>query len=96
MSFLPRFSRALLFALCSLSLITSLDDLRTLLVQKLLIAIGTEELDLLVPKLVPVAIELAFALLAGRPEYFRHGCSWYQRIKIRNPNIEIRNKPEVN
>jgi hypothetical protein len=35
-------------------------------------AIRAEELDLLVPKLVPVAIELALALRAGHPKYFRH------------------------
>jgi hypothetical protein len=97
MSFLPRFSCALLFALCSLSPISSLDDFRTLVVQKLLIAIGAEELDFLVPQLLPVTIELAFSLRAGRPEYFGHGASWYQRNKIRNPNIERgpadRNKP---
>jgi hypothetical protein len=75
---------------------SSLDDFRTLFVQKLVIAIGTEKLDLLVPQLLPVTIELAFALRTGRPKYFRHGCSWYQRNKIRNPNIEIRNKLEVN
>jgi hypothetical protein len=59
-------------------------------------AIGAEELDFLVPKLVPVTIKLPFALRAGYPEDFRHGSSWYQRIKIRNPNIEIRNKPGPN
>jgi hypothetical protein len=49
MSFLTGFSGALLFALCSLSLITSLDDLGTLFVEKLVIAMGTEKFDLLVP-----------------------------------------------
>jgi hypothetical protein len=51
---------------------TSLDDLNALLVQKLVAAIGTEELDLFVPKLMPVAIKLALALRAGHPKYFRH------------------------
>jgi len=37
-------------------------------------AIGAEELDLLVPKFLPVAIKLAFALWAGHPKNFRHGC----------------------
>jgi hypothetical protein len=55
---------------------TSLDDFRALLVQKLVAAIGAEELDLFVPKLVPVAIELALALWAGHPKNFRHGSSW--------------------
>jgi hypothetical protein len=37
-------------------------------------AIGAEDLDLLVPELLPVAIEIAFALRAGHPENFRHVC----------------------
>jgi hypothetical protein len=41
-----------------------------------------------------MAIKLAFALRAGHPENLRHDASWYQRNKIRNPNIEIRNKYE--
>src|SRR5439155_19091914 len=60
------------------------DDLRAFLVQELVTAIGAEKLDLLVPKLLPVAIELAVALRAGHPKNFRHGSSWYQRNKIRN------------
>jgi hypothetical protein len=56
-------------------------------------AIGAEELDLFVPEFLPVAIELAFTLRAGHPKYFRHGCFPPQRKKIRNPNVEIRNKP---
>jgi hypothetical protein len=35
-------------------------------------AIGAEEFDLLVPELVPVAIELALALRAGHPKNFGH------------------------
>jgi hypothetical protein len=58
-------------------------------------AIGAEKLDLLVPELLIVTIELALALRAGHPENFRHSSSWHQGDKIRNPNIEIRNKPEV-
>jgi hypothetical protein len=64
-------------ALCSLLPITSLDDFRTLLVQKLVAAIRAEELDLLVPKFLVVTIKLAFALWAGHPKYFRHGFSWH-------------------
>src|SRR5205823_13666919 len=60
------------------------DDLRAFLVQELVTAIGAEKLDLLVPKLLPVAIELAVALRAGHPKNFRHGSSWHQRNKIRN------------
>jgi hypothetical protein len=55
-------------------------------------AIGAEELDLLVAEFLVVTIKLAFALRAGHPKNFRHDSS--QRKKIRNPNIEIRNKPE--
>ena len=51
---------------------TSLDDFRTLVVQKLMTAVGAEELDLLVPKLVPVAVKVAFAVRAGHPKDFRH------------------------
>jgi hypothetical protein len=82
---------ALPTAFSSLSPITSLDDFRALLVQKLVTAIRAEELDLLVPKFLPVTIELAFALWAGHPENFRHDFSWHQENKIRNSNIEIRN-----
>jgi hypothetical protein len=85
--------------LCSLSPITSLDDLRALLIEELVTAIGAEELDFLMPELLPVAIELAFALRAGHPKNLRHGSSWHQWNKIRNPNIERgpadRNKLEV-
>jgi hypothetical protein len=41
-------------------------------------------------QLLVVAIEFTVALRAGHPENFCHGSS--QRKKIRNPNIEIRNK----
>jgi hypothetical protein len=58
-------------------------------------AVRAEELYLLVPKLLPVAIKVALALRAGHPKNFRHGASWHQENKIRNPNIEIRNKLEV-
>ena len=58
-------------------------------------AIGAEELDLLVPKLLPVTIEFAFTLWAGHPKNFRHDAFPPQRNKIRNPNLEIRNKLEV-
>jgi hypothetical protein len=58
---------------CSLSQITSLDDLRTFLVQELVAAIRTEEFDVFVPQLLIVAIELAVTLWAGDPKNFRHG-----------------------
>jgi hypothetical protein len=35
-------------------------------------AIWAEELDLLVPELLPVTIKFAFALGAGHPKNFRH------------------------
>jgi hypothetical protein len=54
-------------------LCSSLDDLGTLFVQKLVTAIGAEKLDLLVPELLPVTIKFAFALRAGHPKNFRHG-----------------------
>ena len=53
-------------------LVKSLDDLGALLVQKLMAAIGAEKFDLLVPELLVVTIELAFALRAGHPKNFRH------------------------
>jgi hypothetical protein len=55
-------------------------------------AVRTEELDLLVPEFLPVAIELAFALRAGHPKNLRHALFLLiSGNKIRNPNIEIRN-----
>jgi hypothetical protein len=51
---------------------SSLDDFRAFLVQKLVTAIGAEELDFLMPKLLPVAIEFALALGTGYPKNFRH------------------------
>ena len=42
------------------------------------------------PQLLVMTIKFAIALRAGHPEDFGHGSS--QRKKIRNPNIEIRNK----
>jgi hypothetical protein len=53
----------------------SLDDFGTLLVQKLVAAIGTEKFDLFVPEFVPVAIKFPVALRTGHPEDFRHGSS---------------------
>jgi hypothetical protein len=35
-------------------------------------AIGAEELNLLVPELLPVAIEFAFTVRTGHPKNFRH------------------------
>jgi hypothetical protein len=54
----------------------SFDDLGTLLVEKLVTAVGAKKLELLVAQFLPVTIELAFALRAGHPKYFRHGSSW--------------------
>jgi hypothetical protein len=62
--------------LCLFSPVTSLDDFRTLFVQKLMAAIGAEELDFLVPQLLGVAIEFSLALRAGHPKNFRHSSSW--------------------
>jgi len=50
----------------------SLDDFGAFIVQKLVAAIGAEELDLLVPKFLVVTIEFAVALWASHPENFRH------------------------
>jgi len=61
-----------------------------------MIAIGAEELDFLVPELLPVAIKLAFALRAGHPKNFCHGAFPPHRNKIRNSKHEIRNKPGSN
>jgi hypothetical protein len=58
-------------------------------------AIGAEELDFLVAKFLIVTIKFAAALRAGHPKDFCHDSFPPQQIKIRNPNIEIRNKPEV-
>jgi hypothetical protein len=71
-------------------------------------AIGAEELDLLVPELLPMTIKLAPAFWTGHPKNFCHDCApragerkFEIRIsksdvqKARNPNIEIRNKLEL-
>jgi len=50
----------------------SLDDFRTLVVEKLMAAMGAEEFYFLVPELLIVAIEFASALRTGYPENFRH------------------------
>jgi hypothetical protein len=52
----------------------SLDDFRTLFVQKLMAAIGAKELDLLMSQLLGMTIKLAFALRAGHPKNFSHDC----------------------
>src|SRR5262245_52104790 len=54
-------------------MLSSLDDFRALVVQELVAAIGTEQLDLLASKFLVVTIELAFAQRAGHPENFCHG-----------------------
>jgi hypothetical protein len=79
--------------LCLPSPVTSLDDFGTLFVQKLMAAIGAEELDLLAPKFLIVAIKFTFALRAGHPENFGHNSSRYTK-KIRNSKHEIRNKSQ--
>src|SRR5262245_32808542 len=56
--------------LAAAMILSSLDDFRALFVQELVVAIGTEQLDLLVPKFLVVTIELACALRAGHPENF--------------------------
>jgi hypothetical protein len=55
-------------------LCSSLDDFRTLFVQKLAAAIRAEELDLLMSQLLGMTIKLAFALRAGHPKNFCHVC----------------------
>jgi len=52
-------------------------------------AIGAEELDLLVAKLLIVTVEFAFALRTGYPEDFCHGASRQKKSEIRS---EIRNR----
>jgi hypothetical protein len=64
-----------ILGLKNLEVSTSLDDLRTFFIQKLVTAIGAEKLDLLVAKLLIVTIKLAAALRAGHPKDFRHGSS---------------------
>ena len=54
------------------AIVISLNDLGAFFVQKLMAAIGAEELDLLVPELLIVTIELALTLGAGHPKNFRH------------------------
>jgi hypothetical protein len=51
---------------------SSLDDFGTLFVEKLVAAVRTEELDLLVPKFLPMAVEITFALRTGHPKNLRH------------------------
>jgi hypothetical protein len=57
-------------------------------------AIGAEQLDFLVPELLPMAIELPLAFWTG-PKIFAT-ILLYLKDKIRNSNIEIRNKLESN
>jgi hypothetical protein len=52
-----------------------LDDFRALLVQKLVTAIGTEELDIFVPELLPMTIKFAFAFGTGHPKNSCHDFS---------------------
>ena len=55
-------------------------------------AIGAEQLDLLVAKLLIVTVEFAFALRTGYPEDFCHGASRQKKSEIRS---EIRNRLET-
>jgi len=71
-------------------ILSSLDDFRTLFVQELVAAIGTEQLDLLAPKFLVVTIELAFALWAGYPENFRHSSSENKKSEIRSTKFETK------
>jgi hypothetical protein len=57
------------------------------------IAVGAEKLDVFVPQLLPVTIKIAFAFGTGYPEDLCHDCPLQN--KIRNSNIEIRNKREA-
>jgi hypothetical protein len=50
----------------------SLDNLRAFFIQELVAAIRTEELDVLMPELLPMTIKLAPALRTGHPENFGH------------------------
>jgi hypothetical protein len=56
---------------------------------------GAEKLDFLMAEFLIVTIKFAVALRAGHPKDFCHDSFPPQQRKIRNPNIEIRNKPEV-
>jgi hypothetical protein len=75
--------------------IISLDDFRTFFVQELVAAKGTEEVDLLAPKFLIVAIKFTFALRACYPENFRHGSSKNKKFEIRSTKIET-NRNRVN
>jgi hypothetical protein len=71
--------------------LASLDDLGAFLVQKLMGAIGAEELDVFVTKLLIVAIELAFALRTGHPKDFRHSSvpRIFSRKDAKTPSLGI-------
>jgi hypothetical protein len=55
-------------------------------------AIRAEELNLLVPELLPVAIEFAFTLRTGHPKNFCHNAFPPQRKKIRISKSETNSK----
>src|SRR5438046_5596970 len=75
-----KISRLDKFAALAVSIACSLfDDVRAFLVHELVTALGAENLDLLVPQFLPVAIELAVALRAGYSKHFRHGSSLSRR-----------------
>jgi hypothetical protein len=77
----------------ALSLIFSLDDFRTLIVQKLVATIRAKELDLFVAQFLVVAIKLVFALRAGHPKYLGHDSSLAS--KKQNPKSEARNPKQI-
>ena len=66
-----------------ITLSVSLDDLGTLFIQKLVAAVRAEELNSFMPELVPVTVELAFALGAGHPKDLRHdSLPWIRFLRI--------------
>jgi hypothetical protein len=56
-------------------------------------AIGAEKLDLLAPKFLVVAIELAFALRAGHPKNFGH--AFLPRVSGRAKHVKLAKKSEI-
>jgi hypothetical protein len=56
-------------------------------------AIGAKELDLFVPQLLRVAIELSLALRAGYPENFRH--AFLPRVSGRAKHVKLAKKSEI-
>jgi hypothetical protein len=82
-------------ALCSPPRVASFDDFWTFFVQKLVAAIGAEELDLFAPKFLIVTIKFAFALRTGHPKNFRHDSSNWRKSEIRSTKSET-NRSQIN